>query len=741
MIPKYSISDDLLPHHYEMLSVGSGLSDAVIEQRRYQSITDPKKLAPLHFPSEEASAPGLLVPLYNVLGEQASYQYRPDTPRLATHHDQSRLVKYETPHGGKTFPDMHPSCVTLIQQRETPLWITEGAKKADALVTHGQCALCLTGVWNFGQREPGKTQTLHTDFAKIPLRSRQVYIVYDNDVMTKSSVNDALIRLYDFLVEHGAKVAVVRLPWHGEKMGVDDYFVRGGTMEALSALATEGRPQTAGLKGVIMCDIAQTDIEWLWYPYIPRGALTFLDGEPGVGKSLFATWLAARVTRGDPLPDMLGIPDKWLSCMPGNVLLFSNEDSHSAIVVPRLHQAGADANRVTFIEGVDEVGKRGTKPFTLAAANMDILEHHLMHAPASLIVLDPIQAYLGKVDMHRANETRPILSRLAQIADTFHVAVVCLRHPAKGGTGSAIHRGLGSIDLIGAARSGLFIEHHPTNPRLAFFGHHKSNASSLGTTQLFSKTDGVFAWEGVTRATAELIFGCGRGMNPRETMRAYLWLETALGGGLGWPSEDILIRGLEETGVAKNTFLKAKKELGVVSNKKSGTDSEWVWRLESMSYSTEYLRTKERLLSLGCTHKIVNMVESVSLGIRGDIEGMAGMGSMVHSDKSVSSTNSPYLVNSKIPDNQNTTLPPEDAREDARLDTRAREDVHVRAREDVQPKAAILPLISTLAPVPSAPGFSVLRRCPHCESDAVVFFKGTKGVCHACFKQSDWPIA
>jgi putative DNA primase/helicase len=93
---------------------------------------------------------------------------------------------------------------------------------------------------------------------------------------------------------------------------------------------------------------------------------------------------------------------------------------------------------------------------------MPMLEASIQDNHPRLVVIDPIQAYLGgKVDINRANETRPLLAALRKLAETYRCAIVVVRHPAKSGVGSAIHRGLGSIDFIGAARSGLCLVQHP----------------------------------------------------------------------------------------------------------------------------------------------------------------------------------------------------------------------------------------------------------------------------------------
>jgi hypothetical protein len=126
----------------------SGIAPEVIAQRGYRSIHSAdgySVLKPLGFGRQQALTPGLLIPVYGTDGQTSPvlYTYRPDDPR---HGRDGKPVKYELPKGASVRLDCPPRCQPLLRDPAVPLWVTEGQKKADALATHGLCAVALLGV-------------------------------------------------------------------------------------------------------------------------------------------------------------------------------------------------------------------------------------------------------------------------------------------------------------------------------------------------------------------------------------------------------------------------------------------------------------------------------------------------------------------------------------------------------------------------------------------------------------------
>ncbi len=170
------------------------------------------------------------------------------------------------------------------------------------------------------------------------------------------------------------------------------------------------------LKLLTMSDIPAEEVRWLWYPYLPRGKITIIQGDPGEGKTTFVLALASLLTRGLPAPG------NTESQPPMNIIYQTAEDGLADTVKPRLTALGADCSRVLVID-------ESERELTLSDRR---LAQAIQETGAGLLVLDPIQAYLGDgVDMHRANEVRPIFKRLGQLAEQTGCAIVLVGHMNK----------------------------------------------------------------------------------------------------------------------------------------------------------------------------------------------------------------------------------------------------------------------------------------------------------------------
>ena len=309
-------------------------------------------------------------------------------------------------------------------------------------------------------------------------------------------------------------------------------------------LKEPSKPET--VKIIRMSDVELTPVEWLWKPYLPFGKLSVLQGNPGEGKTYFAMHLAAACTNGKLLPNMERME-------PFNVIYQTAEDGLGDTVKPRLIEAGADLDRVLVIDDSDV-------QLTLSDER---IEKAIIENNARLVIIDPIQAYLGAdVDMNRANEVRPIFMRLGQVAQRTGCAILLIGHLNKAAGMQSLQRGLGSIDIAAAVRSVMFIGKLKHDPTMRILTHEKSSLAPPGASLAFSLGDeGGFRWVGEYNITADEMLSGIEPQRETKTQQAKDLICTLLAGGKQVLSEDIDKAALER-GIPGRTVRDAKRELG-----------------------------------------------------------------------------------------------------------------------------------------------------------------------------------
>ena len=309
-------------------------------------------------------------------------------------------------------------------------------------------------------------------------------------------------------------------------------------------LKEPSKPET--VKIIRMSDVELTPVEWLWKPYLPFGKLSVLQGNPGEGKTYFAMHLAAACTNGKLLPNMERME-------PFNVIYQTAEDGLGDTVKPRLIEAGADLDRVLVIDDSDV-------QLTLSDER---IEKAIVENNARLVIIDPIQAYLGAdVDMNRANEVRPIFMRLGQVAQRTGCAILLIGHLNKAAGMQSLQRGLGSIDIAAAVRSVMFIGKPKHDPTMRILTHEKSSLAPTGVSLAFSLGDeGGFRWVGEYDITADEMLSGIEPQRETKTQQAKDLICALLAGGKQVLSEDIDKAALER-GIPGRTVRDAKRELG-----------------------------------------------------------------------------------------------------------------------------------------------------------------------------------
>ena len=330
----------------------------------------------------------------------------------------------------------------------------------------------------------------------------------------------------------------------------------------------DNRRDEPNLKLINMEQVEVEKIDWLLYPFIPFGKVTIVQGDPGEGKTTMVLQIIAKLTKGEAvLPsgsDESALEEKTMVLEPVNVIYQTAEDGLGDTIKPRLLSAGADCSRVMVIDDNDQ-----------ALTMMDArLEEAIIQTKARLVVLDPIQGFLGTdVDMHRANEIRPLMKRVAVLAEKYHCAIILIGHMNKNSNGKSSYRGLGSIDFQAAARSVLIVGRIKDEPEVRVVCHTKSSLAPEGKAIAFrlDKNNG-FEWIGEYDISAdELLNGEGKGQKTRKA-KEFL-LEILADGGM---AQKKIEEEAEKLGIKKKTLRNAKMELGIDSVKRG---NQWYWML------------------------------------------------------------------------------------------------------------------------------------------------------------------
>lgn len=384
-----------------------------------------------------------------------------------------------------------------------------------------------------------------------------VYICTDSD----KAGNDAVPRLLESIPEH---MTVIRLipcnkDWN-EVLKQKDKLADGKYISKMVTLRE--KPEKKAVPMIRMSEVQQTEVDWLWYPYIPFGKLTIIQGNPGEGKTFFAMQLAAACTNRKLLPQMEPFE-------PFNMIYQTAEDGLGDTVKPRLLSAEADLERVLVIDDADN-------PLTLADER---IENAIRENNARLVIIDPLQAFLGaNVDMNRANEVRPIFRRLAEVAQSTNCAIVMIGHLNKASGSQSTYRGLGSIDITAVVRSLLFIGKVKTDPTTRVIVHEKSSLAPPGQSLAFSLGDERgFRWIGAYDISAEDLLAGGEGSKTElKQEQAVKLIEEFLSAGRKVAIAEIN-KEATERGISERTVRLARNSMGdKIACERQGKDW-WIW--------------------------------------------------------------------------------------------------------------------------------------------------------------------
>lgn len=340
--------------------------------------------------------------------------------------------------------------------------------------------------------------------------------------------------------------------------------------------------------GILLSDVEPEEVRWLWRQRLPLGKLALVDGDPGLGKSTMLLDLAARVTRGDAMPDGSD-PDV---SGPAGVVLVQAEDGLADTIVPRFLAAGGVRERMVAFTAVSEPAeydgegreRRPARPRMPHLGDAEQLEDMIRRVSARLVIVDPLVAFLPpRVDANKDAEVRQGLSPVVELAERLGCVVAGIRHLNKAAALSALYRGGGSIGIIGAARSGLLVASDPSDPRRRILAPLKCNLAVFPPSlawHLESADGGVarVVWEGVTELSAISLLEGGDKEERSAGTEAEEFLRAELSEGER-PAEEMMSTA-RRLGIAARTLRRAADGLGVRKRRRGfGKGSEMRWSL------------------------------------------------------------------------------------------------------------------------------------------------------------------
>jgi DNA polymerase I-like protein with 3'-5' exonuclease and polymerase domains len=540
-----------LDYRWREVTEESAIDPAVAWERGYYLEKTKRGLERLGFRRNQQQAPAIVIPRFSPSGAPIFPQIKPDNPLVDERNGRSRPRKYETPAGTPVRLSVPRRAVPMMRDVQKTLYITEGDKKADALASVDECCISLQGVecWRVPQ-----------DWEEVKLYGREVVIAFDADVMVNPNVQKALRGLAAFLRERGALVKYLLWPerYGGTKTGIDDYLAAGGTILDLYKTAQEYPDTEAIPVGIMLSEVQAETVEWLWERRIPLGKITVLDGDPGLGKSVLTTDLAARVTTGRAMP--YGFQKRESA----GVVILSAEDGAGDTIRPRFDAAGGDPTKVVLL---------GTEEMLAIPEDLGTIERAIKQVDAKLVIVDPIMAFMGEeVNPNSDKEVRRALTPVKQLAERLGVAVLIVRHLNKTPGGNHLYRGGGSIGIIGAARVGLLVGPHPDDEDLRVLAGQKSNLGPFPESLKYrietAENDSArVSYEGTVEMKPQDLLKGPQGEEERSAAdEARHFLRSVLAEGVRKESNSVKAEA-KSLGISETTLNRVKRSIGVKSVK------------------------------------------------------------------------------------------------------------------------------------------------------------------------------
>jgi hypothetical protein len=301
-------------------------------------------------------------------------------------------------------------------------------------------------------------------------------------------------------------------------------------------------------------------IDWLWPGRLALGKLAILEGDPGLGKSLVALDLCARLSTGKPFPDGSACPGA------GSAIVLNGEDGEEDTIRPRLQALGADLERV-FVLARNRAATGEPLGFP---AHADVLDQAVAQTRARLVVIDPIVVFLGPGVLDGSDRSvRRALLPLARLAEGHGCAVLLVRHLNKRGGSRAVYRGGGSIGFLATCRSGWLVVRDPHDPGRCILAQVKNNLAPRQPSLAYrvrpqESGPPTLGWGDTKDWTADQLLAAGAGAaSATGRDRACDFLAAFLAGGPRTSRE--VWAAAREQDLSERTVERAKREIPVRS--------------------------------------------------------------------------------------------------------------------------------------------------------------------------------
>lgn len=423
------------------------------------------------------------------------------------------------------------------------VYVNEGEKAVEAFRIRGHVATCQPA-----GAGPGKWLKEHTDC----IAGATVVIVADRDAPGEAYAKEVAAAVSSVC----RSVRVVQSKTENPKDDAFDHFSAGYGVDDFVRRSDLEPPKNVSERRNA-ANVTESSVEWLAYPYIPRGMLTLIEADPGVGKSFIAAAFATAISHG------VKIPFGDAPFPKGVTLMYATEDSSEHTTVPRLKSFGCDLTKVEIIEDVLPLDRNG----------LDRLRNDIIETGAILCTIDPISAFIDAVTKspRPGLDTHAIMTGVKRIAEETGCAIFGIRHMRKSSSqdSNAIYSGIGDISIAGKARSILQVRRDLENKGQCLITHVKSNVGPLGETVAYE-----LRASDSPRGMANLLWLGSRDYDPlAEAMKQVgargdkavtnceEWIRRKIGVPGGMYRSDELERLSTEAGYSRSTYNRAVKSV------------------------------------------------------------------------------------------------------------------------------------------------------------------------------------